>query len=370
VTRASMACAVAGLIALATPRSSAAGSDFWGRPGASNQDAADAQVAALVDEAAVFARSAYVFRESAEQAARSRRAAEAGQLRHEMARAGERALAAYENALVLRPNDPDLHYAAGGLICEYVYDYYGQDLHLRHKRDELGNRAITHWQTFERLSPKDPRRVNFVLSLGVSQQQPFGGAPQLVRWPFQFCRSIIYTKMGGDENYTRALDDYDYLLAVNPRDLTDAPFIALLLTNSAEILMALGRLDEAIERYREALDYEGEPLHYYGLAVALDRAGLGESALAAMRAGVEKEPSDQAALASLSRPSVFFIPPGDIDYYLGLGHLALGHAEKAAHHFGQFVRNVGDRSPYARRAAEHLDGLTGRTLRRRPAKAP
>ena len=105
---------------------------------------------------------------------------------------------------------------------------------------------------------------------------------------------------------------------------------AVLYINSAESMMALGRLEEAIAMYRRGIDAgqlalrsgflqsQSQALHLLGLAVALDRDEQEEKALASARRAIELDP----ALSQLHDPHVFFVPDGDVLYYEAMRELA------------------------------------------------
>jgi tetratricopeptide (TPR) repeat protein len=138
--------------------------------------------------------------------------------------------------------------------------------------------------------------------------------------------------------------------------------------NSAEILMALGRLPEAIDRYRQAVELEArrDPGHerdaalalaLYGLGAALDRDEQAAAAAEAMARAVALDPK----LELLALPGaeggggddIFFVPAADIHYYRALAARALGQGEAARASFTRFVAEA-PRSPYLARARAHL----------------
>jgi tetratricopeptide (TPR) repeat protein len=143
--------------------------------------------------------------------------------------------------------------------------------------------------------------------------------------------------------------------------------------NSAELLMAQGpsRLPEAVARYRQAVALEerappgpdrdqGLALGLYGLAVALDRDGQPARAREAMVRAVRIDPR----LRLLEVPGepgagdVFFVPPADAHYYLGLALVALDRQRQAAFAFRHFLAEATG-SPYAAAAEGHLARLGG-----------
>jgi len=148
------------------------------------------------------------------------------------------------------------------------------------------------------------------------------------RIPFE--EGIILSRLG---RWDDALAAYDRALT---RTLVDAPALfpltvldemrresdGRLHTNAAETLMAVGRLAEAIARYRlaEELLPRSDPLErklaLVGLAVALDRDGQGGAAEEAMGRVLDMDP----LAAALHDDAVFFEPVGDLHYYVALAH--------------------------------------------------
>lgn len=175
---------------------------------------------------------------------------------------------------------------------------------------------------------------------------------------------IVLSRLG---RFQQALVEYDRALGLvpterRPSSLDDSGARAILFGNSAETLMALGRLAESIDRYRQAgaasffggLEWE---LSQWGLGVALDRDGQVEKSRAAIERALDLDPT----LARLDDEDVFFEPAGDKHYYQALGHEVAGDREPAVAGWRAFLAEV-PASPYAARARAHLE-----LLRRAPA---
>jgi tetratricopeptide (TPR) repeat protein len=160
-----------------------------------------------------------------------------------------------------------------------------------------------------------------------------------------------------------ALAAYERLIALGSAD-------AATYGNAAELLMALGRLGDAEERYREAirLDEQTTPVgriegatglafSTYGLAVALDRAGRPGPAREMMARALALDPR-LARLRAAERGGgdVFFLPEGDVFYYIGLASEVAGRVDDAEAAFQEFLGRL-PRSQYAPRARAHLDAL-------------
>jgi tetratricopeptide (TPR) repeat protein len=170
---------------------------------------------------------------------------------------------------------------------------------------------------------------------------------------------IVLSRIG---RFDDALVEYDRALKrVDPERLLsrwdEHGGQAILYGNSAETLMALGRLDQAIARYRQARDASEAgglewQLSNWGLGVALDRDEQAEAGRQAIKKALERDP----ALAQLSSDGVFFEPAGDKFYYLALGHEVAGDRSDAINAWKAYLGS--SLSPrFARRARAHLDAL-------------
>jgi tetratricopeptide (TPR) repeat protein len=169
---------------------------------------------------------------------------------------------------------------------------------------------------------------------------------------------LVYSRTGA---YEDALAEYDRALGLVETERRPVAYErygrAVLYGNSAETLMALGRLSEAIDRYRQAEatatvgDIEWE-LAEWGLGVALDR----DEQLAKSREAIQRALDFDPTMAHLTDDSVFFEPSGDKRYYEALGHEIAGDRELALSAWRAFVAESSN-SPYARRARAHLAAL-------------
>jgi|GEM_PF-3879838 len=230
---------------------------------------------------------------------------------------------AYEQAAALDPKAAEPHFRAAKVL-------YGTWVENSNLRDETQTvRVIEHFDAFERLAPLDPRLTTKVL----------------------FDRALSLSKLGGEKNFLRSVEDYDRLLA-----LGDPANQGLYLSNSAEALMAAGRLERAVERYEDAFETYPKPLHRHGLAVALDRDGQEQRARELLREAIRPERGDPAPMAWLRQGGVFFIPYGDVLYYRALGHDAVGDFANALVLFRHFVR-VCESPLYKPRALAHIRRL-------------
>jgi tetratricopeptide (TPR) repeat protein len=202
-------------------------------------------------------------------------------------------------------------------------------------------------------------------------------AESLARLPAQ--RSVCWFRLGIERSklgrYREAVASYDAQIALGEADAT-------VYANAAELLMALGRLGEAEDRYREAIRIDeragdrrgheqGLAFSYYGLGVALDRDSQEVAAREAIGRALAMDPNmSMLHLAQQPGADVFFIPEGDVYYYLGLGAEVAGRPDDASVAFARYIAQQ-TKSAWASRASAHLDALTSlRTLRGGPGAAP
>jgi tetratricopeptide (TPR) repeat protein len=159
--------------------------------------------------------------------------------------------------------------------------------------------------------------------------------------------------------YAEGFRAYDHLMALGDADAT-------VYANAAEILMALGRMEEAEARYREAIRLDVQAagrmenahsltLSTYGLAVALDRDEQSVAAREMMARALALDPR-LGKLRAAEQPGgdVFFVPEGDVFYYLGLASEVAGHPDDAQAAFQEFLSRL-PRSRWAPRARAHID---------------
>ncbi|HVU53366.1 MAG TPA: tetratricopeptide repeat protein, partial [Polyangia bacterium] len=151
---------------------------------------------------------------------------------------------------------------------------------------------------------------------------------------------VVRSRQG---RFAEGIVAYERLIASGDADATTR-------TNAAELLMAEGRLGAAEELYREAIRLETAApvvgrietshalvLATYGLAVVLDREGQPEAAREMMARALLLDPR-HATLTAAEQPDadVFFVPDGDVYYYLGLAAEVAGDADEGAAAFQEF----------------------------------
>lgn len=168
---------------------------------------------------------------------------------------------------------------------------------------------------------------------------------------------------------------YEAALDATRRQMALGQLDSTVLGNGADLLMALGSLDEAIEQYREALtlderehdrnsrgDLQGRALIAFGLAAALDRKGEPVAA----REAIGHALAISGAMAVLQRArqadgELFLVPPSDVFYVLGLAYEAQGRPDDAAAAFRSYLASPlpsgsagATPAKYTQRARDHL----------------
>jgi tetratricopeptide (TPR) repeat protein len=253
----------------------------------------------------------------------------------------KRAVAAYERAAELAPDAAEPHYRAAEVIYQHMLDGPANTPVVRDR--DSAEQALAHWRAFEDRAQLDPR-ATLVL----------------------FRRAILYTKMADDANWTLAIADYETLLARTDLNAIDPGDAATWLANLAETYMMIGRVGDAIDTYKRALDFSNQPLYGYGLAVAYDRDGQGQLAREIMFSYAQGD-----RLRSLSNEGIFFVPEGERHYYLALGHEAMGDIDSARRHYQRFI-DSGAHPRFQPRARQHLSQLDkqARSPARRAPRIP
>jgi tetratricopeptide (TPR) repeat protein len=238
------------------------------------------------------------------------------------------AIAAYRNAAKARPDSPEPHYRLAWMIYEY---------HLSRSDDWNSSyarfwrpQAIEEWETFEKLAPKDPRVV-YILPT----------------------RSLEYTKAGDNE---KALADYVRLLELYDLQAIGGKEAGRLASNRAEIHMMLGQMEAAIEWYQQALSYQPEPNWAFGLAVAYDREGHAMRAREILAAYVTKSTAQQFIHELKVTKELFFVPKGEVHYYLALIQESLGNYDLAIASFRDYIAS-GAHPQFQARARHNIRAL-------------
>lgn len=252
-------------------------------------------------------------------------------------RMAREAVMAYEAAAASDPTKAEPHHRAAELIYSKLISQSSISAWRYDKRPL--HRALYHWDQFERKAPLDPRVIESM-----------------------FNRALVYTKLGDKKSLKKAAAAYDRL-ARSAYFTSKLAGVGTTLSNLAEVHMMLGNLDESILTYRLALRHDRSPLHAYGLGVALDRDGQGVRARELVHRFVR---TDKLASLSASR-GVFFVPLGEKNYYLALGHEAMGNLDQAIKYWQRYIAS-GAHPRYQPRAKSNLRTLL--ELKRAGKKLP
>jgi tetratricopeptide (TPR) repeat protein len=118
-----------------------------------------------------------------------------------------------------------------------------------------------------------------------------------------------------------------------------------------ECYMALGRLDEAVEAFRQGIRLSPYSAELgFGLAVAHDRDDDAAQSRDAMQSALGRDPR-AGSLVAVGR---IWIPPVDAPYYLGLAALGMEDHPRAVLHFRRYLAAAGE-GAWSRRARAHYE---------------
>ncbi len=272
------------------------------------------------------------------------------------------AVAAYRNAAAAKPTDGEPYFRIGKLLFSFYFDcadrYTSTRAPLTCKPNifdkERALEIIAAWDAFEAREPLDPR-----LSVGA-----FGGAAGDDE--ILFDRAILHTRLSGvpglqsKKHLLAAAADYEKILA---RFDGDSGAVSRVLGNLAETYMMLGRMEDALDAYREALRKSSDTSTWYGYAVALDRDESTRQALDIIRAlGRDQRDAFYGSVVN-SGGGTFFVPEGEKYYYFALSDEAFGFDEEAIDNWQKYIAS-GAHPEFQPRAKAHLDVLTARKKRR------
>jgi tetratricopeptide (TPR) repeat protein len=250
---------------------------------------------------------------------------------------------------------------------------------------QADRRAEQHLQEAVKLEPDEPY-AHFLLGENLRAQHRFGecaaeyeevqridpeyAAPgqgkgsTLISFRLAFCLALSGKLEGSIEAYGRVVGG-NYVGLGLPHDAVVTHW------NLGDSYHALGRLDDAIDEYKRAIEKSGataDPMVWFALGVAYDRdeqiAKAREAVLNAIHNG------GYARLMN-ERQDIFYLPAADEDYYVGLAHLVdfdehrnLGRRLHSIARFRRYVADAADQ-PWLRRAKEHLVELGPPTLTER-----
>jgi tetratricopeptide (TPR) repeat protein len=260
----------------------------------------------------------------------------------------QRAIDAYRGAATAQPSAAEPYFRIGMVLWSFYLQNCDHDPRYGHTRSPLADcsapdainpgiaeQTIKAWDAFEARAPLDPR-----LS---------GGPGSLL-----FSRAIIHTKLATRAHLEAAARDYE---AIIHRSDGRGDTLSLVWGNLAETYMMVGRLDDSIAAYREAIRYGARTATWYGLAVALDRDGRATLAHDVMVA--QGAAGYRAFEGDVESRSTFFVPRGEVFYYFALAEEALGQLDEALDHWNKYIAS-GAHPQYQPRAREHVDALLAR----------
>lgn len=143
-----------------------------------------------------------------------------------------------------------------------------------------------------------------------------------------FEMAMVLTRLG---RYREAIEAYEVALATNLSGASRAVHLG----NMAELTMALGDLDEAIKLYRKAMATRPNYVPgMLGMAVALERQGQRDSARGYL---LQAMLAPQDLTTTLDPSNLFFAPPADRDFLMGLLAEEQGDWQGARRHLELYV---------------------------------
>ena len=241
----------------------------------------------------------------------------------------ELAVRAYQRAAKADPKKAEPHWRAGNMIYGFYMDCEeGYDALCDKENPKIQRRVLAQWHAFEKKAPLDPRVTSML-----------------------FDRAIVHTKLATEDDLRAAVADYEALLDRSGDRLDPNVY-----GNLAESHMMLGDLEHAIEFYREALRRGGGTSVAYGLAVAYDRDYQGAKAREIFAAFRDDEFDRFRKDVDDPSGQTFFVPEGEVHYYLALGYESLGHDAQAIKAWQRFIKSNAH-PVYQPRARENLDRL-------------
>lgn len=257
----------------------------------------------------------------------------------------------YDQAAKLRPSVGEPYFRIASTLesfytdCPTVPRAYRVQQHVPQTCPDMGRmidlsrakQAVSAWEAFEARAPLDPRISEALFSRAILRTKLVEGAkdpkPLLV---------------GALSDYLALLDRNDGLSASDPDQVWG---------NLAETYMMLGRMEEAIDAYREALKNGANASTAYGLAVALDRDGSPSEALDTIRAHTVEGFNEYRRLLALG--AVFYVPRGEEHYYLALIFEAFESYRESLAEWRAFIASKAH-PQFLARAKQHVDAITAK----------
>jgi tetratricopeptide (TPR) repeat protein len=264
------------------------------------------------------------------------------------------AISSYRAAAAAKPREGEPYFRIGKLLYAFYFDCPdGQSRRglpgatltcLSGMFDPAkAKEVIAAWDAFELRAPDDPR-----LSV-----DPVVGESEIL-----FDRAILHTRLATKADLTAAAADYEKLLS--RYDAQDGS-TSRVLGNLAETYMMIGRMEESLETYREALRGSSDTSTWYGYAVALDRDESTRQALEIIRS-LGREELEHFVM-QVAGGTTFFVPEGEKYYYFALAKEAFGLDEEAIEYWQEYIKS-GAHPEFQPRAKAHLDALAVRKKRK------
>ena len=261
--------------------------------------------------------------------------------RAEILRLVDTAIRFYQEAAALRPNEAEPYFRIASVVDSFFVDCDG----MRGARPltcppgggldpARGKQSLDAWEQFEKRAPLDPRITENLFSRAILRTKLVDSAKD----PKPLLQGAL-------RDYTAMLERWDGLSNVRQEGVWG---------NLAETYMMLGRVEEAIDAYRVALDKGAGTSTAYGLAVALDRDDQGPAAL-----DLIKRQGPRAFLEfkqEVAIQNVFFVPEGEVYYYFALANEAFGYLDQAIAHWRLYMKS-GAHPQFHARAKAHLEAL-------------
>lgn len=271
--------------------------------------------------------------------------------RSEMKRQVQLAVTAYRAAATARPTAAEPYFRiAAALYSFYLDNCFESSIISRSPlrdcdRPDLINTAMARetvaaWDAAEARAPLDPR-----FSAGEGEN-------------VLFSRALLNTRLNTRDSLAAAARDYEQYIDRADRA---APNLENALGNVAETYMMLGRIEDAITAYREAVIRRGTNVStVYGLAVALDRGE--RPTLARQLIAQQGAEGYETFRRQVDSGQSFYVPQGEVFYYFALAEQTLGDPDRAIEYWRMFLGS-GAHPAYQPRAKEHLAAL----VKQRPA---
>jgi tetratricopeptide (TPR) repeat protein len=261
----------------------------------------------------------------------------------------DHAVLSYRNAAQAKPNAAEPYYRIGRVLYSFYFEcddvvvpsmnisplcYHDITLFDRKRAQQV----IDAWNEFEKRAPLDPR-----LSVHLGETE------------ILFKRAILETKLISKDHLEAAARDYEKILARSDTGVDGSDDTVW--SNLAETYMMLGRLDDAIDMYQEAIRRGPSTSTMYGLAVALDRDERSEAAREVIQS--QGMVALQAFHDSVMRGRTFFVPRGEEYYYFALAHEAFDDVDEAIEYWQKYIQS-GAHPEFQPRAKAHLAALAAK----------